>query len=306
MRAPSLLPASAIALCALIGGCDMTRLTANQTAGLFERGTPALEAHWDYDMVGDALPASILQLEGVFHVVPDNESIALQLMRAYASYAYGWIEEQAEVAEAAGEMERAEALRGRARRMYARARDVGIHAIGLSHEGFAQAKAAGVPQFEAWLHEEFDDAEDDTALLLWTGYAWGSWINVNREDMEAVADLPYASALVTRSVDLDPSYFNAAGLTFLGASSAEAIGADLEKAKRYFERALELTRREALVIQLNYARAYATKAGDKALYVRLLTEVLEAPDVAANRLANTIARRRAQRYLAEADQLFLE
>ena len=86
--------AALVAVCA--GGCDLTRLTANSTAGLFERAAPAFDEHWDYDLAGDAAPGSILQLEGVYRVVPDNESIMLQLSKAYTGYAYGWIEDRME------------------------------------------------------------------------------------------------------------------------------------------------------------------------------------------------------------------
>ncbi|MBC7171438.1 MAG: hypothetical protein H5U40_03380, partial [Polyangiaceae bacterium] len=59
--------------CVLLSlGCDLTKLTADQTAGLFHRAGPAFEQYWDYRTAGDALPATIMQLEGVARVVPEN------------------------------------------------------------------------------------------------------------------------------------------------------------------------------------------------------------------------------------------
>ncbi len=234
-----------------LAGCDLTRLTAKQTADLFGRATPAIESYWDYDTVGDSMPGNIMQLEGVHHVIPENKSLLMQLIQAYTSYAYGWIEDRAEVADAAGDMDRAAALRKRARLMYTRARDLARYRISLDEDGFDQAWHAGLPTFEKWLRDHFDDA-DDAPMLLWAGYSWGSAINVNREDFSAIADLPFAVALVQRSVDLDPGYYNAAGLTFLGASKTAALGADLPAAKALFERALTITHRKSLIIQVNY------------------------------------------------------
>ena len=123
--------------------------------------------------------------------------------------------------------------------------------------------------------------------------------------MEAVADLPYAQALVQRSVDLDRSYYNATGLTFMGVAESSALSAELERAKAYFDEALAETDRRALMIQVNMARHYAVRAGDRALYEKLLNEVLEAGDLLPTaRLANRIARVRAELYLDNEDQLF--
>jgi hypothetical protein len=289
----------------LLAGCDITRLTANSTANLFERAAPAFQEHWDYELAGKALPSNIIQSEGVLRVVPDNEKVLLQAIRAYTGYAYGWIEDDMEAAELEGDLERADHLRERAGLMYVRARDLGQHWIGLHADGMQPAVEGGLPAFEAWLEEHFDEPEH-APMLLWTGYPWGSYINVRKDDMAAVADLPFAKALVKRSVDLDPDYFYGAGLTFLATSEAMAMGGDLEAAKEKFERALAVTERRSFVVQVNYARSYAIKTQDKELYVKLLREVVEAGDVLPEaRLQNQIAKRRAARYLEQTEMYFV-
>ncbi len=53
------------------------------------------------------------------------------------------------------------------------------------------------------------------------------------------------------------------------------------------------------------ARLHAVDTHDRALFVALLQEVLEAEDVAPSmRLSNQIAKRRAGRYLRPVDALF--
>jgi tetratricopeptide (TPR) repeat protein len=141
--------------------------------------------------------------------------------------------------------------------------------------------------------------------LLWHGYAWGSYINSAKDDMEAIADLPYAKAFVARSIELDPDYYNAAGYTFMGVATASEMASDMEQAKAYFEKALAATERRALQAQVNMARHYAVKEGDRALFDELLEEVMDAHDpLPEARLANRMARERAELYIANADQLF--
>ena len=83
------------------------------------------------------------------------------------------------------------------------------------------------------------------------------------------------------------------------------LAADLEKAKQYFDRALEQTNRRALLTLVNKARYYAVKTGDRKLFDSLLAEVMEAEDpLPEARLANRIARVRAQLYIDYADELF--
>jgi len=307
MRPVSRLRAVGVSVVVLAcGACDMTRFTANQTADMFERAAPAFDQHWDYQLAGDAAPGSIMQLEGILRASPENETLLLSLTKAYTGYAFGWVEDELERTDPM-DFEREEYLRHRARLMYLRARNFAFRIIRLNEDGFDAARQAGLDAFERWLAERFDEPED-AEILLWAGYSWGSAINVSRDDPEMIADLAFARALVERSVHLDESYYQAAGLTFLAtmkASFPEALGGDPEAGRELFERALTLTHRNRLVVQVMYARTYAAQTGNRELYEELLNEVMAAGDVSSdNRLLNKIARRRAQRYLRNIGEMF--
>ena len=114
-----------------LGGCDIAKFTADSTAGVFARAAPAFESYWDYELAGEAIPATIVQLEGIARVVPDNDAILAQLSQAYVAYAYGWIEADAEALEFEGNYDEADAQRTRARTMYMRAIDLTRHRIRL-------------------------------------------------------------------------------------------------------------------------------------------------------------------------------
>lgn len=287
-----------------VGGCDIAKFTADSTAGVFARAAPAFESYWDYELAGEAIPATIVQLEGIARVVPDNDAILAQLSQAYVAYAYGWIEADAEALEFEGNYDEADAQRKRARTMYLRAIDLTRHRIRLRNEDIDIAVKGSVEDLEAWLYGAFVEKED-ADVLLWHGYAWGSYINTAKDDMEAIADLAYAKAFVARSIELDPDFYNAAGYTFMGVATASEMAADMDQAKVYFEKALATTERRALQTQLNMARHYAVKQGDRTLFDALLTEVLDAHDpLPEARLANTMARERATLYKENADQLF--
>lgn len=289
----------------LLAGCDVAQFTANSTAGLFERAAPAIQAHWDYELVGRSNPGNILQLEGLVAVSPDNETLLLLLAKAYVAHAYGWIEDELEAAERAGKYEVAEALRDRARRMYRRARDLAFRVLRHRAEGFDEARRS-VDTLRPWLDEAMD--EDDAEVLFWAGNAWGSIIKVSIDDPNAVADLSLVKAVMGRAVALDETIENASGLVFLAAAAcvSPAIGGDPEEGERLFERAFELTDREVFLVHVNYAMSCAVLNQDRDRYVEVLREVLSAGDPRPEaRLVNRIAKRRARRYLAMTDELFL-
>ena len=297
------LAAGALCIVALCG-CDVAKFTADSTAGLFTRAAPAFESYWDYDLAGEAMPATIVQFEGILRVVPDNEAILSQLSQAYVAYAYGWIEAEVEALEFEGEYTEADTQRRRTRTMYLRAMDLTRHRIRLYNPDVDIAVSGTVEDLEDWLAAAFVE-KADAQMLLWHGYAWGSYINAAKDDMEAIADLPYAKAFVARSIELDPDYYNAAGYTFMGVAIASELAGDMDQSKVYFEKALAATERRALQAQVNMARHWAVKQGDRELFDKLLREVMDAHDpLPEARLANRMARERAALYMENADQLF--
>ncbi|MEC7519113.1 MAG: TRAP transporter TatT component family protein [Myxococcota bacterium] len=288
-------------------GCDLTRFTANSTANMFSRASAGLEQHFDYELVGDALPGNILQLEGVFRIIPDNEQLGITLVRAYTAYGFGWVEDELQRAQDQGDLDEEERLMGRARLLYTRGRNIGLHLMRLRDPGIDAALEGGHEGFVEYIEQNYTSAED-VPVLFWTGYAWGSAINAGRDDPEMVLMLPFARALVERAVELDESYYNYSGLTFLGvvnASLPEALGGNPEAARDYFERALEATNRNFYTVHVSYARTYAVGQQDRDLYINLLREVVDGGDpVSEARLTNRMARRRAIRWLERTDQLF--
>ena len=80
---------------------------------------------------------------------------------------------------------------------------------------------------------------------------------------------------------------------------------NLERARGYFEDGIARTDRHAFALLVNMASTYAVQAGDRALYVSLLTEVATGADLdRTERLANLVAKRRALRLLAQVDARF--
>lgn len=285
----------------LVVGCDLTKFAAGGTADVFTRASPAIDEHFDPMLVGDALPSSILTLEGLLRVVPEHEGALLGAARGYGSYAYAYVEDQAEQLEVAGDREGAEAVRRRVTLLHRRAMELAHRYASERWGDFDEARAEGLDAFREWLA---DLDEDDAEALFWVGFSWGQYVNAAHPTARHV-DRDFALAMVRRSVALDPAVYGASGSGVLAFAATRAPGTTLEGAERAWRRALEHSERKNLLLLVFMARTYAVRKGDRALYVALLREVLEAGDTSVElRLSNLVAKRRAARYLREIERTF--
>ena len=286
----------------------MEKLIADQTSAVMDRAAPALDALWDYEMTGTGMPGTLMQLEAFYSVTPDNEVMALLLAKAYTGYALGWVESEHEKAYAAGDFDASDHQRHRARLFYLRARDLALRVMrNRDDELDAAMKSNDLGALAQYLKDVYSEPED-AAPLFWAGMAWGAAINVSLDQPDLLADLPTVRALVERAMELDDMFYVGGAYLFLGSLNSAlspALGGDPKKGTHFFEEGLKKTGRRNHMMHVNYARLYAVNTQNRELYHKLLMEVVSAPDQGNDvRLMNKIARERAERYLAEEDDLF--
>jgi hypothetical protein len=281
----------------LTSGCIKSALINGQIEGT-RQASSAFDTIGDLELAEAAAASGIVQFEGMHELSPDNTDALFLLVKGWTGYAFGFAEDEMERAEDDGDRSGAEYHKKRAIAGYDRALKYGLELLAHRAQGFEEAKA-GEATLKAWLEQSFTKT-DDAANLFWTAYAWIARTNLMKDDAEAVANLYVGVAIMERAVALDPAYNNWSGLVVLAAYHARAAAAELDEAKKLFDQALEKTERKSLIVQFNYATKYACARADNVLYGKLLNEVLTTEDKDENlRLTNAIARRRAQRWLAE-------
>jgi tetratricopeptide (TPR) repeat protein len=299
-----------LAICATEAGCNLQKFAADSTVKVVEAGSMGFNGFWDYEIFGQAVPGALLQSEALVQISPNNETLLVGLSRSYVAYAYGWLSDRWEVADEKGDFEAADELENRIYVIYQRAAHLALRAVSLRDKaGLIEQKRKGgkLDELKAYLRDNFKEQEDVPALYF-AGLAWGSAIANSGGDMNQLADAPYARALLERSAELDPSYADAGALGVLGtveASFPELFGGNLETARKYYDRALEVCKRRNHLILLSYAKVYAVAKQDRALFVKLLREILDSPDLGSDvRMSNKVARHRAKRYMKRVDAWF--
>jgi hypothetical protein len=285
------------ALASASAGCIKT-MVLNGTIESTRKASTALDGVGDLELVRTAAQSGLVQFEGMHKLAPDNTDALFMLTKAWVSYGFGFCEDDIEVAHDAGDTVAETHHTERASHSYARAVKYGLELL-AHHAGDFEAAKKGDAPLRAWLKNNFS-SEEDGGDLFWVGYAWLARTSLGKDDPALVAELWVGIAMLERSVELAPTYNHYAGTIALAAYHARSASAELDESKKIFDTVLEKTQRKSLIVQLNYATRYACAKQDPALYEKLLSEVLSATDAEPELLlTNTIARRRAKRWLGE-------
>ncbi len=284
-------PLLAVMISVAASGC-IDRMILDGTIKSTRDASPAFDTLSDLEVARIAAGSSLVQIEGMQQLAPDNEDAMFLLLQAWTGFGGAFIEDEWEQAYDRGDDDAEAAQATRAKEAYDRAIRFGTLLLEQRRPGFVAAQK-NTETIKAYLA-----GHEDAEALLWLGAAWMSRGSVAAERPEIVADLFVGVSLVERSVELQPSLAWGLGYAMLGAYHARSPDAELGQAKDLFEKSLALTQRKALTTQLLYAQNWACQAHDEKAYRSLLQEVLDAGDVLpAQRLENTIAVRKAKRYL---------
>ncbi len=288
-------PMRSLALLCLLGatGC-LDRIILDGTLASTRQAAKAFDTLSDLEVAKEGAGSSLVQIEGMQTLAPDNEDGLFLLTQSWTGYASAFIEDSWEQAVDKEDEEGEQLHAGRAKAAYDRAVRSGSLLLEAKKPGFAAAQK-NTDTMKAYLA---GFGKNDAEALLWLGLGWLSRGGVAGDQPEVVADLFVGVALLERSVELDEGLAYATGLAALGAYHARSPDAELPQAKLLFERALTITNRKALTVQLMYAQNFSCQSHDATQYRALLNEVLSAGDVLPEqRLENVIARRKAARYL---------
>ncbi|HAH31214.1 MAG TPA: hypothetical protein DCL44_02750, partial [Elusimicrobia bacterium] len=256
-----------------LSGCSLNRLVVRQMAGVIDGGLPAVFVQSDPQYVKEALPGNLQLMEVLLQNDPSNRKLLVNAAQGFCGYALMFLEdenpERASVFYAKGETYASRALKS------------------VTPE---TAKKADVPQ------------------LFWQTFCKASYINLNRDKPEAVAELPGIEPAAEKILTLDPGYYYNGAQSILGAYYSirpRILGGDPDKAKARFELALKGEGGSFLLNRFMYAKMAAVAAQDAELFENQLNAVLAAePKDGPTRLPDEVAKIKAKKLLEKKDELF--
>ncbi len=289
-----------LALVAAAPGCSVRQMAASSIGDALAGGGDAYAADDDIDLIGAATPFGLKTIESLLGTVPEHRGLLLAAARGFTQYGYVWVQMPAEEMEE-HDVRAAYAQYARARRLYLRARDYGLRGLGLSREAMRADPAAALSRA----------TREDVPLLYWTAFAWGAAISLSKDDPAIIAGLPAVDALVRRAAELDIDWDSGALRSFLigyELNRPNAAPDAITRARRHFERAVELSAGQQAGPYVSLAESVAVARRDRREYEALLNQALAVnPDQRPEwRLANLVMQRRARWLLARAETQFPE
>lgn len=281
-----------ITLSSLVGGCMdfRARFMANSMIPIMYKMDASTNKQNDVELMRDALPYTLVFLDGLIEASPDNTTFLLKGAEANTGYAFAFVEDQDPQ---------------RAKKFYIKAKKYALRVLSW-HEEFIEALDKPLDEFIPTL-QEFDI--DDVPALYWTASSWLSWISQSLDNPQAFVDLPKAEAIVKRILELDEEYYFGMAHVMMGtfyAAPPKILGGNPVKAKEHYDKAFEISESKFLVMHFIYAKFYAYQIQDRELFVETLEYVINAPDdiFPEKILANQVAKMKARALLEDIDEYF--
>jgi hypothetical protein len=273
----------------LLQACTLQTFALRTIDGLFDNTLAAFMEEGDLRLAEQGIAGNLKLLEGVVKSDPENGKFLLLACQGYAAYALAFTEDSPE---------RTLAFFTRAWRYGAR----GLVLRGIPPHVFT-SDAASMRQALAKLERK------DVPLVFWTASAWGSAVNLQLADPDAIASVPSINAMMEWVKEKDSTYYYGGPYLYFGVyygSLPPLLGGRPDLAKENFEHALAAGGGKFLMTYVFYAKTYAVETQDERLFEDLLDHVIDAPvDVLPEQsLANAVAKKRAREALARKGDFF--
>jgi hypothetical protein len=222
------------------GGLQKAAVTT--TGALIYDASKEIETETNWEFFKQAVPANLKFMEGLHYVEPNNQDLLVSLVKGYTGYAYGVSETLA--------LE--EKLSDKGRRFHQQAlaqysRAIKYALAYLSEEGLSYKKLQRAVRSDGGLpnllenHLDSDD-QRDRELVAFAAQAFAGYINLRRDEMSIIAQLPVAKAMFDWVCEAEPEInYGACDIFFAvyEAGRPKSLGGNPEKGEKLFMQALE-------------------------------------------------------------------
>ena len=279
-----------ICLVTQLGACSMAELTVKASMPMIDGGMIAINREPDLQLAEDAMPANIEMMEGMLINAPNNIKLRNYAAQAYYGYAYGFVED---------------INKKRAAAFYKRGLNHALH--NLHNEGISQKVINGNLSNLQTKLEELD--KDNVAELFWAASNWAKWIDHNRNNTTAIADLPRAVMLMQRAIELDETFFMAGPHIFFGVyygSRSPMLGGNFILSEQHFNTARKFNNQQLLMVDLLQAEYLDRQKFDQQAFNQRLNELILSSNSKNSdmTLINNIAKRKAKKLLTKESTWF--
>jgi hypothetical protein len=270
-----------------LNGCSYLASSATEDFGRNLKS--AMVNHNDPQMVVEAIPSYLLLQESLLVGDPDNEDLLMSTANLYSSYNTLTDELDSK----------------RKQRLSQKAFDLSLHSACLHKQAFCMLNEKSYDDFVRIVEQS---GLDDIDSLYGLGKSWANWVQVNRADWNAVAQLAQVKYIINYVIGLKDDYKNGEAYLYMAVMESiipPALGGKPDIAKHNFEKAMALSDSKNLMVHVLYAKHYARMMFDRELHDSLLNTVINtSADQTGFTLGNTLAQQQAKKLLQSANDYF--
>ncbi|VAW65978.1 hypothetical protein MNBD_GAMMA08-1679 [hydrothermal vent metagenome] len=297
MKQKSYLMISALLICLAMSGCSL--YIDSFTNDL----TKAIESSNDPQTIMQALPAYIVLIDGMIEGDPQDEDILMAsvfLMNAYSSL----LGSQIDLIEDMPEYH-INGIKNHQKRLNKKALQRAEKALCIHDEMLCNITNLKFNELSLKLKSIKDN---EINILYRLGTAWVSWVQVNTDDWNAMAQLAQIKLILQIVIDKNDTIDDGNAHVYLAVLNSlipATLGGKPEVGKQHFEAAIKISNGNNLMAKALYAEYYARLMFDEKLHKRLTDEIiLEESKNKSLSLINTLAVEKAKALQRSASDYF--
>ena len=282
---------AAVVLC--LAACSPKQMALNRMASALADSSSVYERDNDPEFVRLAAPSTLKTIEMLLSQSPDHPQLLLTACSGFTQYSYGFLHVESELR--AQDVSAAADLKGRASRMYQRARGYCLHGLEVRRPGLTLQAIRKDP--DSALKRT---TVEDVPWLYWTAASWGADISLAPNPLLRLAELPSVRALLARAKTLDETWEKGAIYEALIAFDGlpAMLGGSPAAARADFDRAIALSEGKSVFAYVALAATVTNPAEKRRLLESALA--IDATTITTRRLTNLIAQRYARALLTAA------
>ena len=297
-------PAAIVSALALaLSGCSPRMMAINTLGNALSEGASNFASDDDPELVRGAVPFALKTIEGLIEQSPTHRGLLTAAASGFTQYGYAFVQVEADYIEAQ-DLDRATAMRTRAKKLYLRARDYGLRSFEVEFPGFRDR-----------LRTDPDAAlarttKQHVPQMYYTAAAWAAAFAIDKTDSRLSVDQSTIETLMQRAIALDESWdmgsLHDFFITWEGGRAS--VGGSLEKARQHFDRSVALSAGQRVLPFVTYAEVVSVGTQNKKEFQDFLTQALQVDinKAPSQKLANIVGQRRATWLLSRVDELFVE
>lgn len=243
--------------------CSLQKMALRSSTPILEKTSDSMmkEGNWDYFKL--SAPGNLKFLELLYDQDPENMKLLSVLIKSYAGYAFGvketlYFEEEMKNEDSSPE-------KFQAIDIYTRAFDYGMSYLkkkGIKSGDFLANDEEALKKKLQKLDEE------DAIAVLYTAQSWGSLINLQKDNIALVSQIPKVKMLFDRVCEIKPDIdHNVCDIFYAQyeVSRPKMLGGNPEKGEKMFLEAIEKHPKN-LLIRVTYLQQYIVPQGDLEKY----------------------------------------